>query len=539
MSQPGRSLSRERLIFIAYGFSGAATLADEVVWTRYLQLVLGSSVYAVSGMLTALMAGLALGGWIGARIGDRLQNAARTVALCELGVAVTAVLSVVGMRALPAVHLWTFQRFQLQPVAYFALDVVLCLPAVLAPTVLMGITFPLVAKLVASTEPERVAHAVGGAYAANLLGSIAGSALAGFALLPAAGIWGTLLAASSANVVAGVLVLVAAGQRLSARGVAAVLLLAAGVAFLLQPPRTPVGYHLAGRALEDANLGPRLGAMTAIFDRWSPHGRVQVLEDEAGMRVLVVDGRIEGASRSTERTTQHLLALLPGAIRGDQEDIFAIGLGTGRTLVLLLDLYRTASVECAEINPDVIEAVNLYFRSDLQRYLVRGDGRRLLAERPGPYDAIVSGPSFPVDATSGSLFTSEFFRLARERLRPAGLLVAWVPGYLLDDEERRALLATAARSFPELSVWRVKSNDDLVLIGSGKPFDDSGLLARLSALDEPLWSTAAPIEQVLDARGVREVLAGGPPPRLNRDDDPWLEFAMARNLVRGRSWLAL
>jgi len=299
----------------------------------------------------------------------------------------------------------------------------------------------------------------------------------------------------------------------------------------------PIGYHLAGRVLADPGLPARLASMRVLYDRWPPQGLVQVLEDERLTRVLLVDGRIEGASRGTEHATQHLLALLPGAIRGDQGDVFAIGLGTGRTLVLLLDTYKHARVELAEVNPAVVEAVTKFFRPDLGSFVTVGDGRRLLSQRKGPYDAIVSGPSFPVDAVSGSLFTREFFQLARAKLRPRGLLVSWVPGYLLDRDELRALVATAASAFPHLSIWRVRSNDDLVLVASPEPFDDRAVPQRLARLDEPMWANADLIEPVLRPDEMADLLADGARPRAHPDEDPWLELAMAPNLVRGRSWL--
>lgn len=531
----GRPL-RLRLLWVAYGLSGAATLADEVVWTRFLQLVLGSSVYAVAAMLSALMAGLAVGGWLGARRGDRIARPARAIALCEVGVAATALLSLPLLRLVQELHLVTYARFQLHPGLYFAIDALVAAPAVVLPTVLMGFTFPLVARLAVEADGGRVAEAVGGAYAANTVGAIAGSALAGFVLVPAAGLWGALLASAAANVAAAALVLAAARAPVRALGAVAALAVLAPIAWWAQPSAVPLGYHLAGRMSADPDLRPRLQSMRVVYDNWPPQGRVQVLEDPTRTRVLVVDGRIEGASRGSERTTQDFLALAPGALRGTLSRVFAIGLGTGRTLTVALETYRGAEVTAAEVNPAVVEAVLRHFRKDLGRWIVAGEGRAELARRPPGLDAIISSPSFPVDGTSGSLFTAEFFALARARLASEGILVAWVPGYLLDADELRALVATAARSFPHLALWKVRASGDLVLLASGEPFEDRVLPGRLAELDEPYWAMANVIEPVFHADEVAEVL-GGVPRRLNSDVDPWLELAMARNLVRGPGWL--
>lgn len=58
------------IVLIAFGFSGAAALIYEVVWTRALSIILGSTTYALSTMLSTFMAGLAIGGFIGGRIQD-------------------------------------------------------------------------------------------------------------------------------------------------------------------------------------------------------------------------------------------------------------------------------------------------------------------------------------------------------------------------------------------------------------------------------------------------------------------------------------
>lgn len=61
------------IVLVSSFFSGAAALIYEVVWSRAMSLVLGSTVYALSTMLATFMAGLAVGGFIGGRLGDRMD----------------------------------------------------------------------------------------------------------------------------------------------------------------------------------------------------------------------------------------------------------------------------------------------------------------------------------------------------------------------------------------------------------------------------------------------------------------------------------
>ena len=81
-----------------------------------------------------------------------------------------------------------------------------------------------------------------------------------------------------------------------------------------------------------------------------------------------------------------------------------------------------------------------------------------------------------------------------------------------------------------------RASGDLVLIaGAGSLPPADALPRRLAAIDEPYWNKGV-LEVMLRADEVADYVH--PSPRLHRDTDPWLELAMARNLVRGRAWLA-
>jgi predicted membrane-bound spermidine synthase len=72
----------------------------------------------------------------------------------------------------------------------------------IGPTLLVGTTFPLaIAALRPSTAA--VGRDVGRVYGANTVGTILGSMLAGFVLIPALGIQGTVRVAATANVARG------------------------------------------------------------------------------------------------------------------------------------------------------------------------------------------------------------------------------------------------------------------------------------------------------------------------------------------------
>ena len=61
-------------------------------------------------------------------------------------------------------------------------------------------------------------------------------------------------------------------------------------------------------------------------------------------------------------------------------------------------------------------------------HVVIDDGRRYLERTPQQYDAIIIDPPPPVPAAGSSLlYSRDFYELAKQRLRPGGILQQWLP----------------------------------------------------------------------------------------------------------------
>ena len=188
----------------AFAVSGAAALAYEVIWTRELSIVLGSTTYALSSMLATFMLGLAVGGLLGGKIADRSARPLVWLAACEIGIGALGLAGTLLIRIMPAAYLALYRAVHLAPIAYYAVQIGLCSLVMLGPTVLMGMTFPLVTRVVVGSF-EEVGGAVGRAYGANTLGAVAGSLLTGFVLIPALGLRGATCGAAAANLAIGLL----------------------------------------------------------------------------------------------------------------------------------------------------------------------------------------------------------------------------------------------------------------------------------------------------------------------------------------------
>lgn len=182
--------------------SGIAGLAYEVVWTRMLILVFGATTFAISTVLTAFMAGLALGGWLGGRMSRRLAEPALAYGILEVGIGLYALAVPFLFEGLEPVFRYAWQAFHLSFPAITFVRFLLAGSVLVFPTVLMGATLPVLSSLVASRREGR-GFRVGLLYALNTFGAVGGALLAGFVLLPSLGVTATVWTAAAVNLAVG------------------------------------------------------------------------------------------------------------------------------------------------------------------------------------------------------------------------------------------------------------------------------------------------------------------------------------------------
>lgn len=199
------------VILGCFFLSGASGLVLEMLWTRLLTLVFGSTTLAVSTVLTAFMGGLGLGSYLAGRVADRLRNPVRAYALTEAAIGVYALLVPLVMLLYPALNRGLWRAFG----DHYAILSVLrfCASAglLIVPTTLMGATLPILARHFVQRpwELRRVGLRIGTLYATNLFGAVAGAFLAGFVFLPTLGVRATNVVAASFNLTLAATILIA------------------------------------------------------------------------------------------------------------------------------------------------------------------------------------------------------------------------------------------------------------------------------------------------------------------------------------------
>jgi spermidine synthase len=190
---------------VAFFLSGAAGLVHEVVWTRLLGHVFGVTEMAIATVLAAFMGGLAIGSLAAGRRAERMADPRRTYALLEIGIGLAAIVLPLLLDLVAPLYAWLWRQTHVSFALLSVLRLLLAGALLLPPTVMMGATLPLLSDHLARREGRRAAPEW--LYTVNLLGAVLGVALAGYVLMPAVGIWGTIVAGAALNIGIGVWVL--------------------------------------------------------------------------------------------------------------------------------------------------------------------------------------------------------------------------------------------------------------------------------------------------------------------------------------------
>src|SRR5262249_7780124 len=157
----------------------------------------GVSVYAVSAVLTAFMAGLAFGSWLfgrqAARVAERPAPGALLVlyALLLVGVGICGLLAPLGFHQLGGLYVWVYQQFVPDFYSFNLIRFGLAALALCLPTSLMGGTLPVIGQLLARAEQRRGGD-LGALYAANTFGGVVGACASGLFLIRYLGVQGTI-----------------------------------------------------------------------------------------------------------------------------------------------------------------------------------------------------------------------------------------------------------------------------------------------------------------------------------------------------------
>lgn len=207
------------ILFFLSGFCG---LTYEVLWVRWLTPLFGNTVYAVSAVLCAFMAGLALGSLSFGRLVERKSRPEplRLYALLEAGIGLWALLLVFLLPMVNPLYLWVAGYFPASSEGWLmGIRFIFSLTLLMVPTTLMGATLPVLTKEWAPHQ-DLLGRPVALLYAVNTWGAASGCMATGFVLIEGFGLTRSALLASGINFGVALLALFMARQRAQGRALA-------------------------------------------------------------------------------------------------------------------------------------------------------------------------------------------------------------------------------------------------------------------------------------------------------------------------------
>lgn len=482
--------------------TGLTSMGMEVVWIRQFTFFLGTMVYAFAAILGLYLTATIVGSQIYRYWSQKARQEGKLIWAC-LGAA--ALLPLVT--ADPRVEMATTLRLAL---------------GILPFSGILGFLTPMLVDRWSGGDPNRA----GNAYAVNVLGCILGPLLAGFVLLPLMSEHWVLALLALPWLLAGLALQKSAESRSAASRQYAVTfaLLAVAAGLVLFARDYPVEYPQS-RILRDDTA--------------------TVIATGQGMekRLLVNGIGMTGLSPATKMMAHIPLAFLDHK----PQNALAICFGMGTTYRSLLSW--GIPVTAVELVPSVPKMFP-YFHADGAQllhsplgHIVVDDGRRYLERTTEQYDVITIDPPPPVEAAGSSLlYTQEFYKVIRQRLRPGGILQQWLPDG--DDEVRASVTRALVDSFPYVRVFAYTSSWGYHFLASDSPIPQRSaaeLVARMppaAVRDMEEWFPPVGPEHIFGLvlsveKTPGQIIARSPHIPPMQDDRPVNEYYLLRSLERG------
>ena len=201
-----RSIALFTVVLAFFFVSGGCGLLYQVVWTRKLVLLFGTTSYAVSTVLSIFFLGLGVGSLWGGRLADGSKRPLFVYGVFEIVIGVWALAFILTVSYGEGAVVAILKAFAFSRGVGIGLRAVMAGLLLFVPVALMGATLPLLAKFV-NTRGRVHGFRIGTLYSVNTFGAVTGCFLTGFVLIQALGYFYTTLVGAAANIGIGVLAL--------------------------------------------------------------------------------------------------------------------------------------------------------------------------------------------------------------------------------------------------------------------------------------------------------------------------------------------
>jgi spermidine synthase len=428
------------LHYIVVFVSGAVLMALEIAGSRVLAPHFGSSIFVWGSLISVVMAALSVGYYWGGWLSMREPSYAKLMLLLIIPGIVVFSLPFIY----PAINEWIAMRDfgnRMNPL-------IACSALFLLPGVFMGTISPYVIRL-AATQLHTVGSTAGTLYALSTCGSIFGTLLTAFYLIPVLGVSNIIHALGITLVCLSLLVV----PLIRLQGVS----LSRAVATTL---------FIFG--LTDMFWAPLAWTKT-LLQKDTFYHRIRIEEDNEA-RYMYFDRTLQSAMNLKDPTALRLIysryTSLGFTFRPDAKKMLVIGLGGGSIPKKIQKEFPHMEIDAVEIDPEVIKMAKDYFniKENTLLRLHAQDGRLFMTRTRQQYDIILLDAYF-TDAMPFHLTTKEFFELAQKKLTPNGIIVANLISAVTGPSGKiaRAFVRTQRQVFPQTYVFAARRADNVSL----------------------------------------------------------------------------
>ncbi|HIJ87031.1 MAG TPA: hypothetical protein HPP97_05015 [Desulfuromonadales bacterium] len=431
------------ILYTLFFWAGFVALGYELLWVRFLSLLIHNTVYTCIFSIGAILLGIAVGGLLVLMIKERPGQDLLLFGGANIFIGFSVLLILLQP---PVAWEWIRNSHSV------SMQALLCIVIILIPSLASGISFPLAYRMIA-TRSINSGRDFGALTAVSTVGGIAGSLLIGFYLLPAAGMYATLVILTCISLTIGTYAVFVFADRITLlrRGLFTGGVAGAWAVILVMGNSGLPGEFLAGnrRVIEYAE---GISSFVAVIK-------------QGGIKILEIDRMWQGQDLKGH---QILAAHIPMILHQGPKRVLVIGMGTGQTASRFL-MYDIDRLDCVDIEKTLPGIVQRHFDaawlSDPRTRVVTDDGRNFTAHTTSLYDiiSIEVGQSFRPQVAS--FYTVDFYRDVKKRLNINGLACQFVPVGFFTEEQFRGVVRSFLEVFPQSTLWFNKYAE-LMLIGN-------------------------------------------------------------------------
>lgn len=457
-----------KLVLWVFAIEGFTTLSYELIWSRILiDFSIDKTIYFSSTIVISFIFGLSLGSFLVSGYLDKSRNLLTLLGLIEILIGLLSVFfllffvwiapKLVAQRSMLDSWLQTAGK------EYFIFFLILT-----PPTLLMGITYPLVTKL-AADNLTFLGKRMGLLGFLDTIGSVVGSFVAGFIMIPFLGVVKSFIITVCINLVIGLFVfavhpVLSGRQKIAITGITLLMT-------VLMIMRIPSGsYTREWWDRTKSNWFDNNYYESILFFDEGAAGTVTVRKYPHGL-ALNINGHNTAYTTSKDLRVNRQLGYIPYLLHQEPKSALVIGFGMGATACSLVqpDMER---VDVAEICSGVIKAAHVFApwnRNVILHpkvHLYDDDGRSIVFMTNRKYDIITSNAIHP--RLSNNIYTMDFYKLCREKLTDDGILCQWMPQNWLTENEYKALVKAFTEAMPYSYLWYVNEYSTLI-IGTMQP----------------------------------------------------------------------